>query len=942
MRFIKAYVDGYGKFHNLDFIFEPGFNLFFGPNEAGKTTMMSFLRTIFFGFPGRRDASGRYEPLAGGNHGGRLELETSDKKTFSVSLRPGRTLTGELIILNGDGSELSGESAKKTLQALLHSVSENIYKTVFAFSLTELQQLDSLENDEINAHIYSAGTGIGDVTLPDILKTVEEEKNKIYKPGGTAQIVPKIIKELDMVRTEISDIQKDQERYKTAVTDIEDLRQEQTRLSHIIDNKRREKEKASRLKAGRDNVNELNEIEKQISSLPSVIEEFPSDGAARLDRFEEKLTEKKEELQECKNQISNLSTQKDSICIDNKVLPARTGTGGEAEALITSLAEDRSAEIENIKKKDEIESNTASLKTDVSNAIADIGTDWDEDRVTTIDVGKEASENIRVLTEGLSTAQVNVEKAENALVQEKRNKEESSREFQAFSRNLENARPVIQFKFLLIFGIPMALGLGAFCWLTFNKPVSGITAAVLGILSIAAIYYVYYKSASDALDESKGQLLDILETRKTSIEEAEKSLADAKDEYRQALGKWQGWLRDNGVSTELDRNGIFDLIESVRKARELVRKKEDAEKKLQHIKERSHTYLGRVNDALKLCNLKTTSLDNISQSIHKLEDTLKKQKGLKEKKEHLEERIKELETREKTIQDIISDLESNIQNLIVEGGAGNAEEFRKHSSVVQKREDLLKRKKDIEIQLARLIGSTPEIEKFKEEVAAESDHITTDHSIEKLESEITQLESKFSEIAQNTGAKKNQISALEKNERLGGLRLEEENLRARLQEALSEWSVNALCHKLLNMAMTIYERERQPFVLKHAGRYLDKITEGRYIHVIKKAEGNKLVVETPEGLQKDVNALSRGTAEQLYLSMRLAFIKEYSNRVGTLPLIVDDILVNFDPQRAKATIRLLNEISRENQIIMFTCHPNTLDLCKSEIKDFKEPVMIDV
>ena len=59
----------------------------------------------------------------------------------------------------------------------------------------------------------------------------------------------------------------------------------------------------------------------------------------------------------------------------------------------------------------------------------------------------------------------------------------------------------------------------------------------------------------------------------------------------------------------------------------------------------------------------------------------------------------------------------------------------------------------------------------------------------------------------------------------------------------------------------------------------------------------------------------------------MAFIKEYAGRVGTLPLIVDDILVNFDPQRAKTTIRLLNEISGENQSIMFTCHPNTLDLC---------------
>ena len=932
MRFIKAYVDGYGKFNNRDFVFEPGFNLFLGPNEAGKTTMMSFLRTIFFGFPGRRDASGRYEPLAGGIHGGRLELETSDKKTFSVSLKPGRTLTGEIIILNGDGSELSGEGARKTLSALLHGVSENIYKTVFAFSLTELQQLDSLENDEINAHIYSAGTGIGDVTLPDILKTVEEEKNKIYKPGGTSQIVPKITKELESVRAEISDIKKDQERYKSTIKEIENLRQEQTRLSHVIDNKRREKEKASRLKAGRDNVNELNEIEKQISSLPSVIEKFPLDGAGRLDKLEEKLTERKEELQECKNQINNLSTQKDSICIDNKVL--------EAEALISSLAEDRSAEIENIKKKDEIESNTTSLKTDVSNAITDIGTDWDEDRVITIDVGKEASENIRVLTEGLSNAQINVEKAENALVQEKRNKEESSREFQAFSHNLETLKPESRLKYLLIFGMPFVVILGILFWTTL-KPISGIIVVILGFIAIAFCYF-YYKTPKSYPDESKEQLPDILGARKKSIEETEKTLSNAKDEHKRALGKWQGWLRDNRFSTELDRNGIFDLIESVRKARELIRKKKEAEKKLQHVEERSHTYLGRVNDALKLCNLKTTSLDNISQSIHKLDDTLKKQKGFKEKKEHLEERIRELETRKKTIQNIINDLENSIQNLIVEGGAGNAEEFRKHSTVVQKRERLMERKNTLEIQLARLIGSAPEIEKFKEEVTAETDPMTTDQSIEKLENEITQLEGELSGITQNIGAKKNQISELEKNERLGGLRLEEENLKARLQEAISEWSVNAMCYTLLNKAMTIYEKERQPFVLKHAGRYLDKITEGRYIRVIKKAEGNKLVVETPEGLQKSVNALSRGTAEQLYLSMRLAFIKEYANRVGTLPIIVDDILVNFDPQRAKTTIRLLNEISKENQIIMFTCHPNTLDLCKKEIKDFKEPVLIDV
>ncbi len=401
MKFIKAYIDGYGKYHNMDIVFEPGFNLVFGPNEAGKTTMMSFLRTIFFGFPGKKSAIDRYEPLAGGTHGGRLELETTEKKKFAVSLKPGRKLTGDITILNADGTELSGESARKYLQVALHGISENIYKSVFAFSLTELQRLDSLENDEINAHIYSAGTGVGDITLPDILNAVEQEKNKTYKYGGTAQVIPKITKEVERVWTEIADIKKDLERYKTTITEIEKLRQEQKKLSHTIESKRREKEKASKLKAGRDNVNELNEIEKQTSSLPFVTEGFPSDGSTRLDKLEEKSGEKNEEMRECKNQINNLSTQKSSIYIDTKVL--------ESEAIIVSLIDDRSAEIENIKREDDIKAKTTLLKSNVSNAINDISTDWDEGHVKSLDVGKKTLQNIRVLTDDLSNANVNVE-----------------------------------------------------------------------------------------------------------------------------------------------------------------------------------------------------------------------------------------------------------------------------------------------------------------------------------------------------------------------------------------------------------------------------------------------------------------------------------------------------------------------------------------------------
>ncbi len=930
MRFLKAYIDGYGKFHNREFPLEPGFNLFYGPNEAGKSTLMSFFRAIFFGFPGRREAVDRYEPLAGGIHGGRVEVETTDGKGVSVILRPGRTLTGDVII--EDGSELSGENAKRSLQYILHGVSENIYRTVFVFSLSELQRLDTLENDEISAHIYSAGTGMGDVTLPEILKIVEEKRNRIYKQGGSAQVIPKIVKGLESIRSEISDIKRDRERYKSAVLEIETLKEQQKRLSHDIYGKRRERERAARLKAGRENVHELLEVERQLASLQE-IKNFPVDGVKRVEKYEESLSEKRRELQECRNQSETLQNQIDQSSIASEVL--------EVEASINSVINDRSAERENLRRRDELESSVELFQGELSDAIADLGADWDEDRVTAIDVGNETLQNIRVITDQLSEADITVEKAEGVYNQAKRNRDETCNEFEEYARNLERLKPTIQLKFFLIFGLPVMVLLGLFFWITY-KPISGIISLTVILFIIAGLYYLYNVVPKAFKAESREQQMIVLDARERSIEEAEKSLAAARERYKIVLGGWQAWLRDHGFKGGLDRDGIFDLVEAIKRAKSIIGKRKDVESRIKSVNKRAHTYLARLNNLLNVCGLPPATLEDLSQSIFKIDDMLKRQKMLKERRERIEEKRREVGVTEKTILATIKESEDTIRELIKQGGAQSVEEFRMFSDIVRKRESLTERKNSIEIQLARVIGKPAEVERFKEEVANETDPALTDSSLPTLESEITRMEEELASCTQDIGAKKNQLSELERKERLSELRLEEETLKARLRESLDEWSVSALCYKLLDGAMKVYERERQPFVLKFAGSYLGKITEGRYVRVIKKANDNTLVVETPEGQQKNVSSLSKGTAEQLYLSMRLAFIKEYANRVGPLPLIVDDILVNFDPKRAKATLRLINEVAGEHQVIMFTCHPATLNQCKREITGFKGPIVMKV
>jgi hypothetical protein len=92
-------------------------------------------------------------------------------------------------------------------------------------------------------------------------------------------------------------------------------------------------------------------------------------------------------------------------------------------------------------------------------------------------------------------------------------------------------------------------------------------------------------------------------------------------------------------------------------------------------------------------------------------------------------------------------------------------------------------------------------------------------------------------------------------------------------------------------------------------------------------EGDLAVLDRRGG-RKRLPELSRGTAEQLYLCLRLGLVAVFTLQSGPVPLVMDDVLVNFDPKRARAMARVLTAFSREQgvQVFLFTCHPGTRDL----------------
>ena len=92
-----------------------------------------------------------------------------------------------------------------------------------------------------------------------------------------------------------------------------------------------------------------------------------------------------------------------------------------------------------------------------------------------------------------------------------------------------------------------------------------------------------------------------------------------------------------------------------------------------------------------------------------------------------------------------------------------------------------------------------------------------------------------------------------------------------------------------------------------------------------------MTVISQSGATKQPSDLSRGTREQLYLALRFGLIREFGERTESLPVVVDEVLVNFDPERARRAAEAFAELAQTNQVLVFTCHPETVELFTSAV-----------
>ncbi len=125
--------------------------------------------------------------------------------------------------------------------------------------------------------------------------------------------------------------------------------------------------------------------------------------------------------------------------------------------------------------------------------------------------------------------------------------------------------------------------------------------------------------------------------------------------------------------------------------------------------------------------------------------------------------------------------------------------------------------------------------------------------------------------------------------------------------------------RLLREAQDRVHRDLAPVLAQAVGRWLPVVSGGAYVEVsVDPANLAVTVKEAATGLWRQARLLSAGTREQIYLLLRVAMAQHLVTTGETAPLLLDEVTAQADPERRAGLLRVLHELSRERQVILFS------------------------
>ena len=147
-----------------------------------------------------------------------------------------------------------------------------------------------------------------------------------------------------------------------------------------------------------------------------------------------------------------------------------------------------------------------------------------------------------------------------------------------------------------------------------------------------------------------------------------------------------------------------------------------------------------------------------------------------------------------------------------------------------------------------------------------------------------------------------------------------ESLQSQITQLQEEYDALRLAMDALTGANTALQNRFSPQLSRRTAEIFQELTGGRYTGAALDRSFHLTAQPAGDPMDRDIQLLSAGAADQLYLAARLAICQLVLPPGKNVPIILDDALANFDNDRCAAALRWLRQEAEHRQILLFTCH----------------------
>lgn len=788
---------GFGKFKNKSLRLKEGINLIYGENEAGKSTIHSFIHGMFYGFlkPDAKsttytDEHHRYNPWDKSRYAGILSFKYEDK-TYRIERDFTKGEEKTKIIDEKTGLEITKDmevGRGRVLQPGIHFFGFNtrvFSNTVF------IKQLETKTEDKLAAEVRERLVNVSksldeSISIDRAIDGLRSKMAEIGTERAHTRPYARNLNEMGILNQEKIRILSERDEYLWYLEEKERLETEIVGGEKILRNLNEDLHKVEILKKSK-KFKEINELFAETEKLEKQIKELVIYKDMSVEMYRE------------------------AIDLDNKI--------------------------------EYIEKNIDESKDELNKLLSEIVDleKYQRDRGKYEEINLESAHKDYIIYEEL-------EEEKNSISQ---SREDNAMEFLRRDKVLIDEKISKSRKLRLIFAIVSAMSmiLTVNAFLSVEKYLL-FGPLTLGFAAISNYFSMEIKKRKKVAEEIEGQI-SILRNK-----EMERDLKISGIEERQ-----KGLLSKYDVASKFDFNRLVDKLQRKQDLKELEIKR------YKDISSRKTTLEMKISQNNMDKEEKQKKLEKLLKynRVNNLQDF---SLGL-DKKSLYERYLSELENHNKTIvrmlgNKTVEELEEELKDEIVDEKAEALDENM-----------LLK-----------------EIDKFR-------------NTISSLNISLTKVEENLNILGKDVSKLVDIEEELDKREKI--------KFEMDMELKALELAINTI----EDLSKEIHN-EFAPNINEKVGKLIQKITKDKYCS-IKVDESLNITVENPQtGEIVKLENLSGGTIDQLYFSLRYTIISSMTDH--SLPLILDDSFLQYDNNRLKAIIEFLVDISKERQIILFTCH----------------------